>query len=73
MMYREQLEDLRRWYLFLYCRLKLRDGSSRLGWAERASARVVEYVGDVLHLSNPMEVTALAPRIDVCLNARHEG
>ena len=57
--YREQSEDLRRWYLFLYCRLELRDGSSRLGWAERASARVVEYVGDVLHLSNPMEVTAL--------------
>ena len=26
MIYREQLEDFRRWYLFLYCRLKLRDG-----------------------------------------------
>ena len=50
MMYREQLEDLRRWYLFLYCRLKLRDGSSRLGRTERASARR-HRVGDVLHLS----------------------
>ena len=50
MIYREQLEDLRRWYLFLYCRLKLRDGSSRLGRAERASARR-HRVGDVLHLS----------------------
>ena len=50
MIYREPLEDLRRWYLFLYCRLKLRDGSSRLGRAERASARR-HRVGDVLHLS----------------------
>ena len=50
MMYREQLEDLLRWYLFLYCRLKLRDGSSRLGRAERASPRR-HGVGDVLHLS----------------------
>ena len=51
MIYREQLEDFRRWYLFLYCRLKLRDGSSRLGRTERASARR-HRVGDVLHLSN---------------------
>ena len=50
MIYREQLEDFRRWYLFLYCRLKLRYGSSRLGRAERASARR-HRVGDVLHLS----------------------
>ena len=50
MIYREQLEDFRRWYLFLYCRLKLREGSSRLGRAERASARR-HRVGDVLHLS----------------------
>ena len=50
MIYREQLEDLRRWYLFLYCRLKLREGSSRLGRAERASPRR-HGVGDVLHLS----------------------
>ena len=50
MIYREQSEDLRRWYLFLYCRLELRDGSSRLGRAERASARR-HRVGDVLHLS----------------------
>ena len=50
MMYREPLEDFRRWYLFLYCRLKLREGSSRLGRAERASARR-HRVGDVLHLS----------------------
>ena len=50
MIYREQLEDLRRRYLFLSCRLKLRDGSSRLGRAERASPRR-HGVGDVLHLS----------------------
>ena len=42
MIYREQLEDLRRWYLFLYCRLKLHEGSSFSGGQNASALAVIE-------------------------------